>query len=138
MSEAKQSTPATDAAALAIIEQWRAEHPDRATDDRDLELVLDAVIALPPDTAWSRGTSDASWTIWTRTYRGMKLEIYNETPDGFSWMAWAADRGNDTHYEPADDGDAATLSLAQLQAERFAEGEHGGPATDALAAMEAS
>ena len=36
---------ATDA--LAIIEQWRADHPDRATDDRDLEPVLDAVIGKP-------------------------------------------------------------------------------------------
>lgn len=98
-----------------------------------LDSLLGAVIALPPDTAWSRGTSDASWTIWTRTYRGMKLEIYDETPDGFSWMVWL-----NGAEEPAADGDAPTLTLAQLRAERFAEGEHGGPATDALAAMEAS
>jgi hypothetical protein len=100
-----------------------------------LDALLDAVIALPPDTAWSRGTSDASWTIWSRTYRGMRLEVYDETPDGFSWMVWL-NRAED--YEPAADGDAATLTLAQLQAEQFAEGEHGGPATDALAEMEAS
>jgi hypothetical protein len=37
-------TVVDDAPALAIIEQWRAEHPDRATDNRDLEPVLDAVI----------------------------------------------------------------------------------------------